>query len=411
VIARKIYYLTKLIRSRKAEVQALQEFQEERLKSVLPHAESRSSFYNARWRDAGFDAEEFERIEDLKNIPVIDKSSVRDEREKIKTLAPRNKGYSSTGTSGESFTVPFDEQAADWREAVTARTELLKGYRPREKVVELFGRPQNKIGQIIQPKKSIPKEATLSEQIAILNEENPSYLIYSPHVLFRICKKLEHREDTDIRIKGVFCVGELLTPEMRKTIEDVLGAKLYSIYETSEVGQIAWQCPEGGYHVNQDLVHLEILDNSGNPVKPGQRGHAVVTSLVNRVFPLIRYRIGDTLVKGKKTCSCSTNFKKIQRIEGRTDNIITNDKDRDLMPREIIDTLAEFKELEKFIFEKENNSYRIRYSPGPNFNSSTTQKIKQRLSEIGFNSVKLREDSIDGVGWKAGPVRNLDAST
>lgn len=407
MISRKIYYLFSSLRNLDMSESELRDFQEKNLENIVSYAADYSSFYRSEWLDS-FVPDEFDGLSDLEKIPVADRNKVRENQESVKTMIREHTAYNSTGSLGERFTVTFDEQAADWREAITVRTELLKGYRPFQTIVELTGNPQTRIGGIFRPKRPISGDKSIQEQIDILKSERPDYLIYGGHILFRICKELRS-QGVDLQVKGVFNNGELLTPNMRDYIEETLQTEIFSVYETSEVGQIAYECPEGGFHVNQDLVHLEVLDDNQEPVENGERGKAVVTGLVNRSFPVIRYDIGDIVVKGERNCSCKTGFKKIKRIEGRADNLMVNDRGEEVTPYEIVDVLAGVESLRKFVFVKEEGNFSLRYSPGDGFDGEVESDVKNKLSDLGFNSVKMVEtSSIERKAWKAAPVRNLD---
>jgi len=49
-------------------------------------------------------------------------------------------------------------------------------------------------------------------------------------------------------------------------------------------------------HVNHDTCVVEILDDEGMPVSPGEEGDVVVTSLYNMTMPLLRYRLADRAI-------------------------------------------------------------------------------------------------------------------
>ena len=56
---------------------------------------------------------------------------------------------------------------------------------------------------------------------------------------------------------------------------------------------LAWACPAGSYHINAEHVIVEVVDDAGNPARPGAPGRVLVTTLQNRIMPLVRYEIGD----------------------------------------------------------------------------------------------------------------------
>ena len=49
-----------------------------------------------------------------------------------------------------------------------------------------------------------------------------------------------------------------------------------------------------GMHVFEDLVHVEVVDDDGRAVPDGTPGSRIlVTNLVNRTQPLIRFELTD----------------------------------------------------------------------------------------------------------------------
>jgi phenylacetate-CoA ligase len=67
-------------------------------------------------------------------------------------------------------------------------------------------------------------------------------------------------------------------------------------------------------------VLVEILDEHGRDVRPGERGRVVLTGLYNYAMPFIRYAIGDVAVAGHGPCPCGRTLPVIAQVEGRTRN-------------------------------------------------------------------------------------------
>lgn len=407
MIARKLYYLFSSFRSLRNDKEQLRDRQINLLKQVLDFACSCSDFYQDFWKEKGFEPEEVDSLEDLEKAPVLRKEVARENMDDLKTDLHEAKKYSSSGTTGSMATVGFDEQAADWREALTLRTEFLKGYTIFESIAGNWGKPKSRTGKYLRWFKEVPEESSLEQQVEIIREAEPEYLVYGGHVLFEVAREMKLDGGFKGDIKGVFNNGELLTPNMRDEIERVFDAPVHSVYETAEFGQIAWGCPDGGYHINQDLVHVEILDD-GEEVEKGEAGSLVVTGLVNRCTPLIRYEIGDIAVKVGPECNCDTGFRKIERLEGRKEDIVRNSEGDEMYPRQLIDALARIQGLKKFQFVREDTGYKIRYVPNRLFDREDKDLLQNSMRELGFEDVVLEEvDDIPRKGRKAEPIKDL----
>jgi phenylacetate-CoA ligase len=109
-----------------------------------------------------------------------------------------------------------------------------------------------------------------------------------------------------------------VTQSLRSFISSALQAPVYDQYRSSEVPWIAAQCAsQSGLHVLSDLRVVDIVDERDAAAPVGQVGEVVVTDLTNRVFPLIRYRLGDRSSQLDSSCSCGLPFGQIAPVEGR----------------------------------------------------------------------------------------------
>ncbi len=91
---------------------------------------------------------------------------------------------------------------------------------------------------------------------------------------------------------------------------------------------MACSCEKGeGLHLNLFHQYIEILDDKGEPCKPGEIGQVYVTTLNNYVMPLIRYQIGDMAIPAKnEQCSCGRGLPLIERVIGRVGSMIKTKK-------------------------------------------------------------------------------------
>jgi phenylacetate-coenzyme A ligase PaaK-like adenylate-forming protein len=96
------------------------------------------------------------------------------------------------------------------------------------------------------------------------------------------------------------------------------------VYSSTETLVMASEAPERvGLHVSEDLVVLEVVDEHDRPVPPGVPGHKVlVTSLVNRALPLIRYEIADAVTLASGPDPTGRPYQRILRVDGRSDDIL-----------------------------------------------------------------------------------------
>lgn len=85
---------------------------------------------------------------------------------------------------------------------------------------------------------------------------------------------------------------------------------------------IACECAHGSMHLNADWVLLEPVDRHYDPVSPGTMSYTVLlTNLANRVQPIIRYDLGDSVLIEPGLCPCASPFPTLL-VEGRVDEVI-----------------------------------------------------------------------------------------
>jgi len=107
---------------------------------------------------------------------------------------------------------------------------------------------------------------------------------------------------------------------------------------------VAGECLErAGMHVQEDHFLAEVIDpSSGEPVPPGELGELVLTTLTKEAFPVIRYRTGDLCRIIETPCACGRTFRRISRIEGRSDQVVVI-KGVNIVPERIGDVLEKIK--------------------------------------------------------------------
>ncbi|OYV73099.1 MAG: hypothetical protein B7Z74_04485, partial [Deltaproteobacteria bacterium 21-66-5] len=129
------------------------------------------------------------------------------------------------------------------------------------------------------------------------------------------------------RPQAVITSSETLDPPVRRLVEHAFGCPVFDHYGAAEMAAFITQCRAGVYHVNPEFGIVEIL-RDGEPVRPGEAGEIVATGFINPVMPLIRYATGDVAVRGAQGCSCGRAFPVVERLVGRTDDVLVTPEGR-----------------------------------------------------------------------------------
>ena len=106
---------------------------------------------------------------------------------------------------------------------------------------------------------------------------------------------------------------------------------------------VAFECEhQDGLHVNEDHFYVEIVDpDTLEPVPEGTWGEVVFTTLTKQGIPVVRYRTRDLSRILPGTCPCGRTLRRIQRITGRTDDMIII-RGVNVFPSQIEQVLAGF---------------------------------------------------------------------
>jgi phenylacetate-CoA ligase len=87
---------------------------------------------------------------------------------------------------------------------------------------------------------------------------------------------------------------------------------------------VAVECEaQEGLHGWEDHFLFEVIDpDSGRPVKDGETGELVITTLTKQALPMIRYRTRDITRLTRTRCACGRTHARLKRITGRNDDML-----------------------------------------------------------------------------------------
>ena len=95
-------------------------------------------------------------------------------------------------------------------------------------------------------------------------------------------------------VKTAWNGGEMLFPEQSSVFRSAFGVPILNCYGGRELSVMACQFPpDQDLRVLRPWLFVEIVDQNGKPVKPGEPGRMLWTSTICRGTPFLRYDIGD----------------------------------------------------------------------------------------------------------------------
>lgn len=247
----------------------------------------------------------------------------------------------TSGTTGAAFSIPHDIASVDWghacqnlRNSACPHTSTQpRLFRRRLKVIAfvtasspsisaaLFAtRPW--VGALFCRYHRINITAPWNEILAEVQRIQPDAM-YGYASLFGRLAQAQLQGELDISLSKdrgyIWAGGDAVTPGIRDLCRRAFGIEPYNSYGCGEVLGMARQW-RGMEHMlsHDDMVVLEAVDAADQPVPDGVLSdHALVTPLINKALPLLRYRINDR-VKLAPPLDERWPFKRVEQIIGRS---------------------------------------------------------------------------------------------
>lgn len=312
-----------LLRSQWWPAHRIDRYVDTRLREILAYASHRVPHY----RDLGIEADPAMPRRWLQRFPVMGRADLQDAGDRLRgTGLPDASLYSSRtsgGSSGEPVTTWFDERT--WLEckyALKARRVLNAVRSPRQRILIVAERPDEQALRRLFSDRifsvcHLSIDRPVAENLERLIEFRPTVIYGYPSYLQYLADEAEHANLSLPAVPAIFTSSEVLTGPARTKLERAYGGHLVDIYGSTEFKEIAVECPEGRYHINFESVLVESL-----PDETHGKPRLVITSLLNRAMPLIRYDIGDHGEVGAGRCACGREGPHIVQPEGRKSELI-----------------------------------------------------------------------------------------
>jgi len=196
-------------------------------------------------------------------------------------------------------------------------------------------------------------------QFDTLMRINPTAFVTVPSFLLKLIEYAEANgiDYKNTSVKSAICIGEPIRNTdfsynvLGKQITDKWNIQLFSTYASTEMGAAFSECTEGrGGHLHPELLIAEFLDDDENPVKPGDLGELVITTLGVEAMPLVRFKTGDICHHYIEPCACGRNTLRVGPLVGRKKQMIKY-KGTTLYPPSLYDILNEIQGVDNYVVE------------------------------------------------------------
>lgn len=382
--------------------EVIKQFQETKLVEAVEYLAANSPYYRRMFEENGIDPASIRHIEDLTSVPFTEKKDLQlynwdflcCDRSKIVDYV------TTSGTLGEPVTFACTEKDLQRLAFNEKKSFECAGLRPGN-ILQLMTTIDKRFmaglayflgiremgASIIRVGNGIPEL-----QWDTIQRLKPDAIMCVPSFIPRL---IQYAEDHGIdykssSIKKIIGIGEGLRDQdfnlnlLGRRIKEKWDVELYATYSSTEMGATFSECEYSmGGHVHPELIIVEIIGEDDLPVKDGEVGEIVVTTLGVEGMPLLRFRTGDMAAKRVEQCKCGRWSYRLTPLVGRKNNMIKF-KGTTLYPPMVIDVLDNCREVVNYqlvlsLNELGNDDVTVRLGlpdPDPDKNAALIAELK-----------------------------------
>ena len=384
-----------------------------RLQLFLGDIGRRVPYYHQLFRHIEFDPSTVNSTDVLQRLPLLTKSDIRENIEKLKAAGhgPLTR-YNTGGSSGEPLIFYMGKGRKSHDVAAKWRATRWWGVDIGDPELVVWGSPvelnaQDRLKRLrdgLMRSHLLPafemSAQNLDRFVQTIRTTRPTMLFGYPSSLSLIAQHaLQKNVDMDnLGIKVAFVTSEKLYDEQRSIIGKVFGCPVANGYGARDAGFIAHECPAGSLHISAEDMVVETVRPDGTPSPYGEAGEIVVTHMASADFPFVRYRTGDMGILSDELCACGRGLPVLKEVQGRTTDFVVARNGTVMHGLALIYTVRDLPGVERFKIEQMSVDQTIvKVLAGPAFGMAEEARIirdfKARLGE----SVDIRVDRVNDI--------------
>ncbi len=335
--------------------------QSERLLTTVKRIYHNIPSYRAKMQEKGILPGDIKSIENLKDLPFTIKTDLRDNYPFGMFTVPMSeivRLHASSGTTGKPTVVGYTRNDLQMWAEVVSRSLCMAGVHKNDIVQVAYGYGlftgglglhygTENLGATVIPISG----GNTKKQIQLMQDFGSSVIACTPSYALFLSEALHEMgidpESLNLRV-GIFG-AEPWSENMRKEIETKLKIKAIDIYGLSEIigPGVSCECThQMGMHVNEDHFIPEVIDpETLQPVKPGEIGELVFSTITKEGIPILRYRTRDLTRLIYDKCECGRTLVRMEKCMGRSDDMLII-RGVNVFPSQIESVLLEMSETE-----------------------------------------------------------------
>jgi phenylacetate-CoA ligase len=379
------------------------------VRAILDHAVHYVPRYRGyRWLSAELQDSSTNALELLREFPRVTRAEVMADHAAFQSQAFKKRDLVVTRTSGTTGTpmeTLVERSALRVSDALWWRRALWAGYERGDWTARLVGdhvigldeRHPAKPYHISSVDRRIYLSTFhLSRQTAgamksVLEERQPAFLQGYPSALSTL-SALAGPCESEWHPKAVLYSSEPLYEHQRAEIKHFVHAPLRGLYGCAERIVSAAECSSG-------TLHLSLLDGyvEGQFDGEGHTAPAVVTGLINRAMPLIRFELGDTLeFRDGVACQCGRTLPALGPVVTKVEDSVVTGSGRVISPSILTWAFKDLSGVRKSqIVQRRDLSVCVRVVAEESAKSLIRRDLERRIAAMLFDEVPVSVEFVD----------------
>jgi phenylacetate-CoA ligase len=392
-------------------------YQDEQLQRIIKHAYETVPHYRRIFDSRKLKPIDVRSEQDLQKLPVLTRKDIQSNFDDLRTRAiPRSRlrlGHTS-GTTGSPLEIYYDanvihmtyalmDRQYHWAGAALKkfgdRIAVLRGnvVVPVSRKYPPFWRHNYFHNQLLLSSFHLAQE-NLPAYLSALEEFSPVVIDGYPSTVYLLARYLLS-EGRTLPVRAVVTGSETLYDFQRTAIEKAFECRVFDYFAAAERVVFAAECDRHeGHHLSTEYGITEILNNSYQPVLPGQEGLLVGTSLQNYGMPLIRYVTNDVSALKNRDCSCGRALPLMEDVSTKAEDILALKDGRMISPSVLTHPFKPMHSVDQSqIVQEDYDRITIRIVPNGKYRPSDAEHLIREFKARLGEDMHIKIDIVDAL--------------
>ena len=421
-----LFYFISLIYWNNKSIEKVKKMQLRKFREIFEYARTNSPFYRDLYTKCGVIDLKIKSWDDIKKIPIIDKDLLRKyglQETMTRSLLDKDIVRCSTsGSSGEPFQLAYSKFAnySAYLRVFYIMWKVGK-YNPFKRLVILS---KYEVDEIFKVEKNISIIKKLQDSCGLLSRKIISVfddrknivkklIQYKPDILYSSSSAVEIvanyllETNQTLQIPNIVLIAEPLSYSQYKKFKKCFGANIIDIYGAKESPSMGFEVnKEGVFHLFPNSNLFEFIDIQ--QTEEGEKGTTVITNLLNKTQPFIRYNLkdyGDILKRD------DFPTKVIGPIIGRISDILSFPDGNKLFHYCISQRYIDFHMAAQYKFiQIDNGPITMKILPASGFNLEDIRQEAIRRWKLSYPSYDLKVEFVESfeIDKKTGKFKVIE---